>query len=127
MPEAAGRTPTDEEKADLETRLRSSVRTAFEKGSGALCVKAGNEGLRRFVNRFEADGKTFQEPDEYMFSFNSPLGACPVCGGLGQIIGISEDRARPDKSTSSYDGALACWRGEKLSGVRNQMGKNAYR
>ena len=127
LPEAAGRTPTDEEKADLETRLRSSVRTAFEKGSGALCVKAGNEGLRRFVNRFEADGKTFQEPDEYMFSFNSPLGACPVCGGLGQIIGISEDLVIPDKSKSIYDGAIACWRGEKMSWFRNLMVKNAYR
>ena len=70
--------------------------------------------MREFNNRFEADGMTFREPDEYMFSFNSPLGACPVCGGLGKVIGISEDLVIPDKALSIYDGAIACWRGEKM-------------
>ena len=117
----------DNESADLDARLHSSVRTAFEKGDGVLYVKTDNAGLRQFVSRFEADGITFQEPDEYMFSFNSPLGACPVCGGLGQIIGISEDLVVPDKSKSIYDGAIACWRGEKMSWFKDQMVKNAYR
>ena len=117
----------DNESADLDARLHSSVRTAFEKGDGVLYVKTDNAGLRQFVSRFEADGMTFQEPDEYMFSFNSPLGACPVCGGLGQIIGISEDLVVPDKSKSIYDGAIACWRGEKMSWFKDQMVKNAYR
>ena len=82
---------------------------------------------RNFVNRFEADGITFQEPDEYMFSFNSPLGACPVCGGLGQIIGISEDLVIPDKSRTIYDGAIACWRGDKMGWFKDQLVKNAER
>ena len=118
---------SDAVKSDLDTRLRSSVATAFEKGDGILYVKADDAELRQFVSRFEADGMTFQEPDEYMFSFNSPLGACPDCGGLGQIIGISEDLVVPDKSKSIYDGALACWRGEKMSWFKDQMVKNAYK
>lgn len=118
---------SDAVKSDLETRLRSSVATAFEKGDGILYVKADDAEPRQFVSRFEADGMTFQEPDEYMFSFNSPLGACPDCGGLGQIIGISEELVVPDKSKSIYDGAIACWRGEKMSWFKDQMVKNAYK
>ena len=120
---------------DLQTRLHSSVQTAFDKGQGSLFVRkeyasSGRDqrvDTRHFVNRFEADGMTFQEPDEYMFSFNSPLGACPVCGGLGQIIGISEDLVIPDKSKSVYDGAIACWRGEKMGWFKDHLVKNAER
>ena len=116
---------------DLQTRLHSSVQTAFDKGGGSLYVRkeyaSGVVETRNFVNRFEADGITFQEPDEYMFSFNSPLGACPVCGGLGQIIGISEDLVIPDKSRTIYDGAIACWRGDKMGWFKDQLVKNAER
>ena len=112
---------------DLNTRLHSSVQTAFDKGDGTMLVIKGDNPPRRFVNRFEADGMTFREPDEYMFSFNSPLGACPVCGGLGQIIGISEDLVIPDKSRSIYDGAIACWRGEKMGWFKDHLVLNASR
>ncbi len=118
---------TDTDKEDMDARLHSSIRTAFDKGGGTLYIKADEAPLRQFTSRFEADGITFQEPDEYMFSFNSPLGACPDCGGLGQIIGISEDLVIPDKSKSIYDGAIACWRGEKMSWFKDQMVKNAYK
>ena len=64
---------------------------------------------------------TFRHPDEYLFSFNSPLGACPVCGGLGKIVGISEDLVVPDKTKSIYDGAIACWRGEKMGWFRDHL------
>ena len=120
-------TVTETEREDLRTRLQSSVRTAFGKGDGTLYIKADDAPLRRFVSRFEADGMTFQEPDEYMFSFNSPLGACPDCGGLGQIIGISEDLVVPDKSKSIHDGAIACWRGEKMSWFKDLMVRNGYK
>ena len=121
-----GRTLSQTEWDDLNTRLHSSVQTAFDKGDGTMLVIKGAE-TRRFVNRFEADGMTFHEPDEYMFSFNSPLGACPACGGLGQIIGISEDLVVPDKSKSIYDGAIACWRGEKMSWFKDHLVMNAPR
>ena len=115
-------------------RLLSSIERAFTKGGGALQVvtdgeltAAGNgkaaEGLpgRRFSKRFEADGMTFAEPDEYLLSFNSPLGACPTCGGYGKTIGISEDLVVPDKSRSIYDDAIAPWRGEKMGWFKNKL------
>ena len=98
---------------DLRTRLLSSISDAFSRGNGTIRIVA-EECVRDFCSRFELDGITFREPDDYLFSFNSPLGACPVCGGLGKIIGISEDLVIPDKTRSIYDGAIACWRGDKM-------------
>ena len=69
----------------------------------------------------------FSKPDEYLFSFNSPLGACPVCGGLGKIIGISEDLVVPDKSKTIYDGAIACWRGDKMGWFKDQLVRNSMK
>jgi len=107
---------------DLQTRLHSSIDNCFSNGNGVMyVVKDTDKSLKKFANRFEADGILFKEPDEYMFSFNSPLGACPVCGGLGKVIGISEDMVVPDKTKSIYDGAIACWRGEKMGWFRERM------
>lgn len=113
---------------ELATRLHSSVQTAFEKGEGRISVCWQDvDGLHseEFSNKFEMDGIKFRQPDEYLFSFNSPLGACPVCGGLGEIIGISEDLVVPDKSRTIYDDAIACWRGEKMGWFRDLLVKNA--
>ena len=114
---------------DLQTRLHSSIESAFDKGDGSIFIrvedKEGNVELKGFINRFEADGIEFAKPDEYLFSFNSPLGACPVCGGLGQIIGISEDLVVPDKSKTIYDGAIACWRGDKMGWFKDQLVRNS--
>ncbi len=131
---------------DLRTRLHASVQSAFDKGDGDMALyempgQAGHDGrggkgvmadtdrpsLLRFCSRFERDGITFRQPDEYLFSFNSPLGACPVCGGLGKIVGVSEDLVVPDKTKSIYDGAIACWRGEKMGWFKDQLIKNAER
>ena len=109
---------------DLRTRLLSSVQTAFDKGGGDMSIVL--DGTRKaFCSRFELDGMTFREPDEYLFSFNSPLGACPECGGLGKIIGISEDLVVPDKTKTIYDGAVACWRGDKMGWFKDLVVKNA--
>lgn len=134
LPEMADYLPVNMAQTDwedLQTRLHSSVENAFDKGEGTIFIRKeapGNEPeMRMFVNRFEADGIEFAKPDEYLFSFNSPLGACPVCGGLGQIIGISEDLVVPDKSKTIYDGAIACWRGDKMGWFRDQLVKNSSR
>ena len=115
----------------LRTRLHASVDSAFEKGDGILYIRKETADntvtVRQFINRFEADGITFEKPDEYLFSFNSPLGACPVCGGLGRIIGISEDLVVPDKSKTIYDGAIACWRGEKMGWFKDHLVRNSAR
>ena len=109
---------------DLRTRLLSSVQTAFDKGGGDMSIVLDGKRMT-FCSRFELDGMTFREPDEYLFSFNSPLGACPECGGLGKIIGISEDLVVPDKTRTIYDGAVACWRGDKMSWFKDLVVKNA--
>ena len=102
-------------------RLLSSLSDAFSRGEGLMAI-AEKDGIRRvFSSRFELDGIKFIEPDDYLFSFNSPLGACPVCGGLGKIIGISEDLVVPDKTKSIYDGAIACWRGDKMGWFKDHL------
>ncbi len=122
--------------ADMRTRLNASVQAAFDKGHGDMALWFKDEGtevpesvatlgLLRFSSRFERDGLVFRHPDEYLFSFNSPLGACPVCGGLGKIVGVSEDLVVPDKTKSIYDGAIACWRGEKMSWFKDLVIKNS--
>ena len=115
---------------DLQTRVLSSIESAFNKGDGTLVIAADgapSDTYKYFINRFEADGMTFTRPDEFLFSFNSPLGACPVCGGLGKIIGVSEDLVVPDKSLTIYDGAIACWRGDKMSWFKDHLVLNAER
>lgn len=107
-----------ESDPDTQKRLSDSVETAFIEGNGACIVKIyGKEETtsRRFSNRFEANGILFDEPNELMFSFNSPYGACPECEGYGKVIGIDEDLVVPNKSLSVYEGAVACWHGEKMS------------
>ena len=125
-----GESWTQSDWDDLQTRLNGSIESAFDKGNGTVLVRREIDGrieTRQFVNRFEADGMEFVKPDEYLFSFNSPLGACPGCGGLGQIIGISEDLVVPDKSKTIYDGAIACWRGEKMGWFKDHLVRNAAR
>lgn len=108
----------DGEQATLN-RFADSVQTAFFEGKGEclLHITPPNAmaDVHVFSERFEADGITFVEPSEHLFDFNNPLGACPTCGGFGNVIGIDPDLVVPDKSLSVYDGAIACWRGEKMS------------
>lgn len=122
---------------DFKTRLWSSVQDAFDRGNGRMMVaylpesgtsaaSADSVQIKEYCNRFEADGIVFRKPDEYLFSFNSPVGACPDCGGLGKKDGISEDLVVPDKSKSIYDGAIAPYRGEKMSWFKDLMCKNGF-
>ena len=97
------------------TRLLDSAETAFYEGHGSCAMKfLDEEQFHTFSIRFEADGIEFEEPSEQMFSFNSPIGACPDCEGFGRIVGIDENLVVPNKSLSIYDGAVFCWRGEKM-------------
>lgn len=98
-------------------RLSDSVQTAFYEGKGECCImQIDEEGQlsKVFSDRFEADGMQFEIPTEHMFSFNNPIGACPVCEGFGKVLGIDEDLVVPNKSVSIYDDAVVCWRGEKM-------------
>ena len=119
--------------ADLLSRMQDSAKSAFELGEGRLqVVESGSQSadsetplLREFSNRFEADGILFEEPSEQMFSYNSPVGACPRCGGFGSIEGIDEGLVIPNASLSIYEGAIACWRGEVMSHFKDELVMNA--
>ena len=100
---------------DVLNRFRDSVETAFFEGDGECLLRFyPSRALHRFSIRFEADGICFEEPNDQMFSFNSPAGACPTCEGFGSVIGIDEKLVVPDTSLSIMDGAVICWRGEKM-------------
>lgn len=98
------------------SRLTDSTETAFYEGDNTCMLRFLPSGmLYTFSKSFEADGIKFEEPTEHTFSFNSPIGACPKCEGFGRIIGIDEELVIPNTALSVYDGAVICWRGEKMS------------
>ena len=96
-------------------RLVDSANTALYEGDGKCVLKFETGESKEFSLKFEADGIEFEEPTDQMFSFNSPVGACPECEGYGRIIGIDESLVVPDPELSVYDGCVACWKGEKMS------------
>ena len=100
---------------DGMSRLTDSVETAFLEGKGACrLIFMPSMIAYDFSHSFEADGMTFEEPNDRMFSFNSPTGACPECQGFGNIIGIDEKLVIPNTALSVYDGCVVCWHGEKM-------------
>ena len=107
-----------DDSKDSISRLTDSAETAMYEGDGACLLRFytadGETRLHSFSTKFEADGITFAEPTDQMFSFNSPIGACPVCEGFGKIVGIDEHLVVPNRALSVYDGAVMCWRGEKM-------------
>ena len=125
---------TSSSDRDTIARLVDSCETAFYEGHGTAIIKVVKEdkevkklkddtngsspntdGLFTFSTSFEADGITFEEPTDKLFAFNSPIGACPECEGFGKVIGIDEQMVIPNTALSVYDGAVVCWRGEKMS------------
>ncbi|MDR1343775.1 MAG: excinuclease ABC subunit UvrA [Tannerellaceae bacterium] len=99
----------------MRARLADSAETAFAEGGGYCLMRVyGTEGVEkfRFSKYFEADNITFEEPTVKMFNYNSPVGACKQCGGLGYVMGVDENLVVPDKNLSIYEGAVACWRSE---------------
>ena len=100
---------------DVISRLTDSAETAMYEGDGACrLVFLPSNICYDFSSRYEADGITFEEPNDNMFSFNSPVGACPTCEGFGSIIGIDEKLVIPNSSLSVYDGCVQCWHGDKM-------------
>lgn len=104
------------------SRFGDSVQTALQMGHGHCRVWDPQSGLgEEFSTRFESDGMEFEEPSEHLFSFNNPLGACPVCEGYGKVMGIDEDLVIPDKRLSVYDDAIVCWKGEKMKKWKDRL------
>ncbi len=112
-------------------RMLDSIKGAFNQGDGYIraVVQCENGDIvsKDFSTLFEADGMKFDKPQEWMFNFNNPLGACPTCGGLGQIIGIDETLVIPNGALSIYQEAVACWRGKTMSWFHEQLVMNAHK
>jgi len=109
---------------ETTSRLTDSVETAFFEGNGICVLKmfiGETTEILSFSKRFEADGMQFETPTVHTFSFNSPIGACPVCEGFGRVIGIDEDLVVPNKTLSIYEDAVVCWKGEVMSEWKNQL------
>lgn len=114
--------------SDNFSRAADSAQTAFQTGKGyCQVVIPDNNGIKResFSNKFEEDGILFEEPTEYLFSFNNPLGACPVCEGYSKIIGIDENLVVPNRNLSVYEDAIACWKGETMKKWKERLIANA--
>lgn len=111
---------------DTISRITESIETALYEGNGNCFIEIDGE-IRSFSNRFEKDGMQFTEPSVNMFSFNSPIGACPKCEGYGKILGIDENLVIPNKSLSVYEDAVMCWRGEKMSEWKKEVLRNAHK
>jgi excinuclease ABC subunit A len=117
-----------EHSADNFSRAADSAQTAFQTGKGyCQVVVLSDDGLKResFSNKFEEDGILFEEPSEYLFSFNNPLGACPVCEGYSKIIGIDENLVIPNQNRSVYEDAIVCWKGETMKKWKERLIANA--
>ena len=115
---------------ELKSRLGDSVAQAIGYGNGSCKIIVQDDDgdiVNTFSTRFEADGMTFEVPTEHMFSFNNPIGACPVCEGYGKVTGIDEDLVVPDKTKSIYDDAIAAWRGETMKWWKEQLIASANR
>lgn len=108
------------------SRLTDSVETALFEGhsSCSLCFLPANIKYD-FSALFEADGITFEEPSEHLFSYNSPVGACPTCEGFGNIIGIDERLVIPNSTLSVYDGCVQCWHGDKMGMWKDEFCRRA--
>ena len=113
---------------DAVSRLIDSTETAFYEGDGSCrLVFLPSHISYDFSQRFEADGMKFEEPNDNMFSFNSPLGACPTCEGFGSIIGIDEKLVIPNTSLSVADGCVQCWHGERMGEWQREFCRRAQR
>ena len=120
VPEAA--------QTNQSSRLVDSAETAFYEGGGEMMLRFLPSGIEHvFSTRFEADGMTFEEPSDLLFAFNSPMGACPTCEGWGNVQGIDPHLVIPDSSLSVYEGAVQCWRGEKLSEWKTEFIRQSER
>lgn len=113
---------------DFYHRLADATQTAFFEGKGHCLLLNPDDGIKHtFSNVFEADGVSFLEPSIHLFSFNNPYGACPVCEGYGDVIGIDESLVIPNTALSVFESAIYPWRGESMGWYKDQLVNNAYK
>jgi excinuclease ABC subunit A len=117
-----------DDSKDVIARIVDSAETALYEGDGECRLMFLPSNLAYdFSTRFEADGMQFEEPSDNMFSFNSPIGACPTCEGFGRVIGIDEKLVIPNSTLSVYEGCVQCWHGEKMGMWKEEFCRRAVK
>jgi excinuclease ABC subunit A len=120
--------PETSGEEEFYNRLADAVQTAFFEGKGICYLQELNSDEKfSYSNNFELDGITFLEPNVHLFSFNNPYGACPVCEGYGNIIGIDAELVVPNTTLSVFENAIFPWRGDSMSWFRDELVNNAYK
>ena len=112
---------------DYINRIVDSIENAFNTGNGSLYIKnLVDNSYVFFTKKFQENGINYLEPNEHLFSFNNPYGACPTCGGYGDIMGIDPELVIPNTSLSVYEDCIAPWRGQKLKKYKQLLVNNAH-
>jgi excinuclease ABC subunit A len=100
---------------ELRSRVAASIETALKESRGIVSVAIVENGKGVSENVYSEQyacvdcGISISEIEPRLFSFNSPFGACPECGGLGNKIEIDENLVVPDKNRSLKQGAIIAW------------------
>ncbi len=105
--------------AGSRERLAKSLQDAMRQGKGTVALYDYGTGESRFYSRHlmcPTTGMAFSDPAPHTFSFNSPQGACPHCGGLGEVTVFDRDKVIPDPHRSIRAGAI-----EPLGKYANNM------
>ena len=101
-------------------RLTDSVEAALKLGSGQMIVHMlGREDLKMSEAR-SCCGVAYPELTPQLFSFNSPLGMCPDCNGIGTLLSMDSDKIIPDKDLSIRQGAVLPWKNYFIKKPRYQ-------
>lgn len=109
----------DKEQIDEAfSRITDSIESCYRTFDNTVSIVADpttdKMTIHPFSSYFELDGITFETPSEHLFSFNNPLGACPLCNGYGKTVGIDEDLVVPDKNKTLFEDMVMPWRGETM-------------
>jgi excinuclease ABC subunit A len=93
------------------SRLAEAIQSGFQLGNGKVEVMGEGGDRVSFHRSFSCNrcGRNFSEPEPLLFSFNSPIGACPTCQGFGRIIGIDWQKVIPDERRTLKEKPFAPW------------------
>ncbi|HXU30142.1 MAG TPA: excinuclease ABC subunit UvrA [Thermoanaerobaculia bacterium] len=107
LPLVLGRFPATEEALG---RILGTLEEAYRLGAGRAEAH-GPSGVRFYARELGCPvcGEVLRRPTPPLFSFNSPLGACPRCQGFGRAVGIDRDRVVPDGRKSLSERPIAPW------------------
>ena len=113
-----------------KTRFLEAVERALDLGKGVVAIVDPDSGERLECSRdwtSPSTGTVLKPPTPGLFSFNHPLGACPVCKGFGRVIGIDLEKALPDKSLSIAEGLVRAFQGDSYYECEEDLERCARR